>query len=444
MTTITMETQDRRRRLASLRAAAVGNALEWFDWTLYGTFSAYLAMNLFDPSDPTSALLATLGVFAGGFLARPVGGWLFGRIGDRYGRKFTLVLTMCLLASTSLGIAVLPTYEQAGVLASVLLFACRLMQGLAHGGESGVAYTYVAEIAPASRRGFWSSSVFVSVTLGVMAATGLAALLTSWLGKAAMEEWGWRVGFAIGALLGVYALFLRRSASESDVFEHQAEQGGGLKITKRQAWLIARNIVMIAAASNATYYTWVTFAPATAIATKGMDPSGAYTASLIAQLICLLWLPVCGWLADRYGRKPMVMAFGLGVALAVFPVSHLVTDQPWTLFVAQLIGLLVWALLAAIFPAVVAEQVPTGARAMGVGFISSLSVAIFGGTAPYINTWLGAHGLDWVYTAYVGALGLMAFVGGFLIKETAGMNLNDIGLPGQPRQDLAAKRPAFN
>ena len=444
MTTITMETQDRRRRLASLRAAAVGNALEWFDWTLYGTFSAYLAMNLFDPSDPTSALLATLGVFAGGFLARPVGGWLFGRIGDRYGRKFTLVLTMCLLALTSLGIAVLPTYEQAGVLASVLLFACRLMQGLAHGGESGVAYTYVAEIAPASRRGFWSSSVFVSVTLGVMAATGLAALLTSWLGKAAMEEWGWRVGFAIGALLGVYALFLRRSASESDVFEHQAEQGGGLKITKRQAWLIARNIVMIAAASNATYYTWVTFAPATAIATKGMDPSGAYTASLIAQLICLLWLPVCGWLADRYGRKPMVMAFGLGVALAVFPVSHLVTDQPWTLFAAQLIGLLVWALLAAIFPAVVAEQVPTGARAMGVGFISSLSVAIFGGTAPYINTWLGAHGLDWVYTAYVGALGLMAFVGGFLIKETAGMDLNDIGLPGQPRQDLAAKRPAFN
>lgn len=443
MTTITMETQDRRRRLASLRAAAVGNALEWFDWTLYGTFSAYLAMNLFDPADPTSALLATLGVFAGGFLARPVGGWLFGRIGDRYGRKFTLVLTMCLLALTSLGIAMLPTYEQAGVLASVLLFVCRLMQGLAHGGESGVAYTYVAEIAPASRRGFWSSSVFVSVTVGVLAATALAAVLTSWLGKEAMEAWGWRVGFALGALLGVYALFLRRSASESDVFEHRAAQSDGLKVTRRQAWLIARNIVMIAAASNATYYTWVTFAPATAIATKGMDPSGAYLASLGAQLICLLWLPLCGWLSDRYGRKPVVMAFGLGVALAVFPVSHIVTDQPWTLFVAQLIGLLVWGLLAAIFPVVLAEQVPTGARAMGVGFISSLSVAVFGGTAPYINTWLGAHGLEWVYTVYVGALGLMAFAGGLLIKETAGMELNDIHLPGEPANS-GAQRPAFN
>ena len=129
-----------------------------------------------------------------------------------------------------------------------------------------------------------------------------------------MQAWGWRVGFAVGALLGIYALFLRRSASESDVFEHRAEPAGGVKVSRRQALLIVRNIIMIAAASNATYYTWVTFAPATAIATRGMDPSGAYTASLIAQLICLLWLPVCGWLADRYGRKPMVMAFGLGVA----------------------------------------------------------------------------------------------------------------------------------
>ena len=148
----------------------------------------------------------------------------------------------------------------------------------------------------------------------------------------------------------------------------------------------------------------MTFAPATAIATRGMDPSGAYTASLIAQLICLLWLPVCGWLADRRpqadgdGRKPMVMAFGLGVALAVFPVSHLVTDQPWTLFVAQLIGLLVWA-LAAIFPAVVAEQVPTGARAMGVGFFLAVGRhlrrhgAVHQHLAGRAGIGLGLHGL---------------------------------------------------
>ncbi|MBP6018916.1 MAG: MFS transporter [Burkholderiaceae bacterium] len=434
MTTKNKETLDRSTRLKSLRATAVGNALEWFDWTLYGTFSVYLAINLFDKTDPTSALLATLAVFAGGFIARPVGGLFFGKIADRFGRKFTLVLTMCLLALTSLGIALIPTYESIGVFASILLMVCRLIQGLAHGGESGVAYTYVAEIAPPEKRGLWSSSVFVSVTLGVMAATALAAILTGALGKEAMEDWGWRAGFAVGALLGVYALFLRRSAAESDVFEQHSKEEKATHSTKKistgQALRIARNIVFFSAASNATYYTWVTFAPATAIATKGMDPSGAYIASLLAQLVCLIWLPICGWLSDKYGRKPMVKAFGLGVACVVIPVSLIVTDQPWTLFVAQVLGLGMWALLAAIYPAIVAEQVPTQARAMGVGFVSSLSVAIFGGTAPYLNTWLTSIGHAWIYSAYVISLGLLAFVAGFLIKETARVDLSEINAFG--------------
>jgi MHS family alpha-ketoglutarate permease-like MFS transporter len=443
-----METCERNERLRSLRAAAVGNALEWFDWTLYGTFSVYLSINLFDPTNPTSALLATLGVFAGGFIARPIGGWLFGRIGDKFGRKFTLVITMCMLALTSLGIAVIPTYKQVGLLAPILLLGCRLLQGLAHGGESGVAYTYVAEIAPARKRGLWSSSVFVSVTFGVMVATALAALLTHVLGKAAMQAWGWRVGFGVGALLGVYALVLRRSAVETEVFNKaKDEKEPGVRandtLTRGQMLRIARNIVMIAAASNATYYSWVTFAPATAIATKGMDPAGAYTASLIAQFLCILWLPVCGALSDRFGRKPMVFAFGLGVALLVFPISMFVTAQPWTLFVAQLLGLGVWSLLASIFPAVLAEQVPTQARAMGVGLISSLSVAIFGGTAPYLNAWLSSLSLQWVYSAYVIALGIVAMIGAVLIKETACLDLNEIPLPGNDNSGHVEDSPAY-
>ena len=151
---------------------------------------------------------------------------------------------------------------------------------------------------------------------------------------------------------------------------------------------------------------------------------------------------MCGWLADRYGRKPMVMAFGLGVALAVFPVSHLVTDQPWTLFVAQLIGLLVWRCWRPSFRRWWPNRCRP-ARAPWAWAFSSLSVAIFGGTAPYINTWLGAQGLGWP-TAYVGALGLMAFAGGFLIKETAGVDLNAIRLPGEPTRESVAKRAAFN
>ncbi|MDI9918295.1 MFS transporter [Rhodococcus sp. IEGM 1379] len=415
-------------RRKSLRAAAVGNALEWFDWTLYGTFSVYLAANLFNSDDPASALLSTLAVFAGGFLARPIGGWVFGVLGDKRGRKFTLVATMSLLALTSLAIAITPTFDQIGPMASVLLLVIRLAQGLAHGGESGVTYIYVAEIAPAEKRGLWSSSVFVSVTLGVMAATALAAGLTAILGADDMKSWGWRIGFAVGALLGVYALFLRRTASESDVFEESNEEHSATTpLTTRDLAKIGAKIVMICAASNATYYTWVTFAPATAIATKGMDPNRAYVASLLAQIVCVLWLPVCGMMADKCGRKKMLGIYGIGVFLVVIPINLILSSAPWTLFVSQLLGLLVWALLASMFPALVAEQVPTAARARGVGLVSSLSVAVFGGTAPYLNTWLTSHDLAWIYSAYVMVLGLLAVAAALIIEETAKVPLQDIG-----------------
>ncbi|MDM8345882.1 hypothetical protein P8H26_10795 [Pseudochrobactrum sp. sp1633] len=226
-------------------------------------------------------------------------------------------------------------------------------------------------------------------------------------------------------------MILRRSASESAVFEESTSEGGPAKIeiTGRQAARIALNIVMLGAASNAAYYTWVTFAPSTAIAVRGMDPSGAYFASLLAQFACILWLPVCGMLSDKYGRKPMVMAWGLAVILFTIPIDRIVTDQPWTLFVAQLMGLGGWALLAAIFPALLAEQVPTQARARGVGFVSSLSVAIFGGTAPYLNTWLNTIGMGHIYLGYVMFLGLVACIASMMIRETSGVDLNDITVP---------------
>ncbi|QIL69129.1 MFS transporter [Diaphorobacter sp. HDW4B] len=413
-------------KLKSLRAAAIGNMLEWFDWTLYGTFSVYLARNLFDKTDPRSALLSTLAVFAVGFVARPAGGWLFGRFGDRLGRKVTMVVTMLLLALSSIGIALIPAYQDVGVLASVLLLFFRLLQGLAHGGETGVSYTYIAEIAPKERRGLWSSSVFVSVTIGVMAATGVAAALTSVLGADGMNAYGWRIGFGIGGILGLYALVLRRSAEESHVFEEKKDSTvPAPRLSAREMWAVARNIVMLAAASNVAYYTWVTFAPSTAIA-GGMDPSRAYWASLAAQVLCIFWLPVCGWMSDRFGRKPMVTLWGLGVIVLTYPVSVMVNTEPHTLFMAQVLGLGAWSLLASIFPAVLSEQVPTQARAQGVGFVSSLSVAVFGGTAPYLNAYLAGSGYEGVYVGYVMFLGLLAVVAGLTIRETAGLDLAEV------------------
>lgn len=424
-----MSRTELKSRLNSLRAAVMGNVLEWFDWTLYATFAVYLAANFFEAGDPTSALLSTLAVFAVGFIARPIGGIIFGKLGDRIGRKTTLIMTMMTMAGASLLIALIPNYESIGVWASVLLVTARLLQGLAHGGESGVSYTYVAEIAPAKNRGLWSSSIFMSVTIGVMGATLTGVILTAIFGTEEMMSFGWRIGFLIGALLGLYALYLRRAADESPVFEEnkKATSTAEARLSGREVASIIAKVVLLSAASNAAYYTWVTFAPSFAISGHGMDPNGAFIASLLAQFVVLALLPFFGHLADRFGRKPMVLAYGILVVLVVFPVNWLLSDQPWTLFLSQGLGLAVWAIIASIYPAIIAEQVPTKQRALGVGFLSSLSVAIFGGTAPYLNTWLTSIGYDWVFSLWVAFLGLLAVVASFVIRETKGMNLNAIG-----------------
>ncbi|MGV9797128.1 MFS transporter, partial [Mycobacterium sp. NPDC003449] len=383
--------RDRRR---SLLAAGVGNALEWFDWNLYGIFSVYLAANAFNSDDPTSGLLATLAVFAVGFVARPIGGLVFGRLSDRLGRKTILVVTMGLLAASSVAMALMPTYGQVGVLASAYLLVSRLVQGLAHGGEAGVAYTYAAELAPPERRGLWSSVPFLSSTLGLMTATATAAILSALLTDGDMNSYGWRIGFAFGGALGIFALWLRRSAVETDVFVEtvedadKAEKKISRKLRPRQAIATAARIVMVSVGVNISFYAWISFAPTNAISQHGMDETSAFTVSLVSQGLIVILLPFMGLLSDKIGRKPMVLAQGILMIALAFPIATMVTDAPWTLFVASLLGQIVWACVGAMYSAVVAEQAPTAVRATTVGFVVSLSVAIFGGTAPYLNTWL--------------------------------------------------------
>ncbi|MGO4673403.1 MFS transporter [Bosea sp. 2YAB26] len=417
----------RSKSLQSLRAAAVGNLLEWFDWTLYGTFAVYLAANFFEKTDSTSALLSTLAVFAVGFVARPIGGIIFGRFGDRIGRKNTLIVTMSTMAAASLMIALIPSYASIGIWASALLLIARLLQGLAHGGESGVSYAYVAEIAPAERRGLWASSVFISVTLGVMAATLLGIVLTSLFSPADMMAYGWRLGFAFGGILGLFALYMRRAAHESPVYDaDEATPAVVAPMNGRDKLQILLKVVFFSAGSNVAYYTWVTFAPSFAISARGMDARGALIASLLAQLVVLCLLPLFGHLADKVGRKPMVFIYGLGLILAPIPVAAILTNEPWTLFLSQGIGLAVWAIIASIYPTLIAEQIPTQQRALGVGFLSSLSVAIFGGTAPYLNAWLSSIGLSWVFSLYIMVLGALAVIAAIMIRETRGVPLSQI------------------
>ena len=218
-----------RRKIKDMIAVNFGNALEWYDWNIYTIFAVVFASQIFKAGNPTSALLSTLAVFAVGFIARPIGGFIFGAVADKLGRKRSLFIAMMVTAAGSLIIAVTPTYAAAGILAPIVLTVARLLQGLAHGGEMGTSVTYLVERAPDNRRGFFGATSWISVVIGTILATLVGLGINAFLTPDQVASWGWRLAFALGGLLGLYALVLRRSIEES---EHYAATKEIRKVTR--------------------------------------------------------------------------------------------------------------------------------------------------------------------------------------------------------------------
>ncbi|KAB1656026.1 MFS transporter [Pseudoclavibacter chungangensis] len=421
---------DKRLQRKSLLAMSVGNTLEWYDWTVYTVASVYIAAALFESGDPLSALLQTLAVFAIGFLARPLGGIVFGRIADRRGRRAVLITTMLLMAAGSVVIGLTPSFEAIGPLASLLLLVARLIQGFAHGGESTTSYAYIAEIAPPRRRGLWSSAVFVAVGTGSLIATGFLAALTAALDTDAMNEWGWRVPFLIGGALAVVALFLRRGMVESA--DHATTDDPEASTVTQATWSSRKIVVegirlfFVEAGATVTYYTWVTSAAVYAIGIVGMHPADAFMMSAIAQVVYVLALPLLGHLSDIFGRRALVLVSLVGIAVTVFPLWGLITTEPWTLLVAQGIGLLLVGCITGSKPAAISEQIPNRYRTRVFGVSISLGVALFGGTASYLSTWLYGIGLGWVFNVYVIVLALVASAIVLTWRRNTGVPLSEV------------------
>jgi MHS family alpha-ketoglutarate permease-like MFS transporter len=416
--------------LYALWITIIGNVLEWFDWTIYATFAPYIAKTLFAPTSSVSAMLQTLAIFAVGFVARPVGGFAMGKFADTYGRRASLVVSMLLMAVGSLMIAVTPTYAQIGVAASALLLLARLVQGFAHGGESAAAYVYIGEIAPARSRGLWSSSAFASITFGVMIGSLLGVVLTQTLDTAVLHSWGWRIPFALGAGLALFSFYLRRSAIESEVFQASKQRAADRPESRaeiRSARVTCLRLFIVLSATVVVYYTWLGFATSYAVVTKGISPKSAFLASLAAQAICLVAMPVFGWISDRVGRKPCALFTTIGFVLLSFPLDIIFKSNTGSLFISQSIALVMFASTGAIYPALMAEQLATTKRAVSVGFVTSLSAAVFGGTAPYLNTWVTAMGAHWIFTVYTMVLSAIAVVAVATMPETRGINLNEAG-----------------
>lgn len=422
-----------RRR--SLVASTVGNVLEWYEWSAYAVFAPFIAAAMFDPGDPVSALLATLAVFAVGFLMRPLGGIVFGRISDRAGRKFVLITTMLMMAGGSLVIGLMPTYDTVGVWASVILLLARMTQGFAHGGESATANTYVAEIAPPHRRGLWGSIVFVAIFAGSVLAYTVGGAVSAVLDKGALTEWGWRIPFILGAFLALAALYLRKSMDESEVF-HDKDDDAARAASPAQVTppaplsckQLVRSILLVIAMTSgitASHYTWTSYASTYAITQRGMPASAAYWSSVAAQLIGLISLPFWGWLSDKIGRRPLIIGFAVLMILFQLPLTGMITSAPWTLLVAASLALLIVAIPGALLSSTLSESFPTRVRTQGIGFAYSVSVAGFGGSAPYLNAQLIEWDAGWMFSVYIMVLCACTAVAVWLMPETKGIDLKD-------------------
>lgn len=422
-----------RGSVRSLAASTTGQLFEWYEWTAYAVFAPYIAAVMFNNENPVSALLATFAVFAVGFLMRPLGGIVFGRIADVRGRKFVLITTMLMMAGASLLIGLLPSYETLGIFASALLLLCRMIQGFAHGGESATAYSYVAEIAPPHRRGMWGSLVFVAIMGGTVIAYGIGGGITAVLSESAVGEWGWRVPFLLGAVFALFVLYLRSGMEESDVFDKAAAAAAADPTSpvatfsrRKLAGAIALVVAMVSGITVA-HYTWSSYASTFAITQRDMDSEAAFWAIFGSQLIALCTLPLWGLLSDHIGRRPVIFIFAIGTIITTPMLMGMIDDRPWTLFLASLVAMTLVAAAGSILSSFMSEAFPTKMRTAGIGFAYSLSVAVFGGSAPYLNAQFIQWDLYWMISAYIIALCVATMVATAFMKETRGHDLHRVG-----------------
>jgi MHS family alpha-ketoglutarate permease-like MFS transporter len=404
-------------RIKSLVGGSIGNLVEWYDWYVYSAFSLYFAASFFPKGDTTAQLFNAAGVFAIGFLMRPVGGWLLGVYADKHGRKAALSLSVMLMAGGSLVVAVCPPFASIGIVAPILLVLARLAQGLSVGGEYGASATYMSEMAVARHRGFFASFQYVTLISGQLIALAVLLILQRWLTEAELESWGWRIPFAIGSLAALVALWLRRSIAETDAFEQTSDaERHGLFARLWEHRRSAALVIGLGAGGSLAFYTFTTYMQKFLVNTAHWTKAEASLVSAGTLIVYMCIQPVFGALSDRIGRRPLLLAFGVLGVLGTVPVlTALSSVQSRTEgFVLILAALTVLSCYTAISGLVKAELFPANVRALGVGLPYALSVSLFGGTAEYVALWFKKAGHEagffWYVTAMIGISLVVALI----------------------------------
>ncbi|MGW3959402.1 MFS transporter [Amycolatopsis sp. NPDC005003] len=418
--------QRHRLPVRKLFAASAGNALEWFDWTIYATFSIYFASAFFPAGNDTLALINTFATYALAFFFRPLGGVLLGRFADTRGRKPAMILTILLMAGGSVAIGLLPTFAQVGWLAPILLLLARVAQGLSLGGEVSNASAYLGEIAPPERRGRYSAFFYISTGSAVLVATVLGFVLARALDKAQLTSWGWRLPFLLGGVFGLVGLWLRRSLAETELFEQTKAKARKIErpllTTLTQHPKAVGRLVGFTMLSTLCYYTFFSALTSFAVKNRHADADAVFLALSVGTALFIALQYPMGALADRLGRKPQLLVWSGVTAVVVVPLSTLIGPNVGGLLVVFCVGLGLYTAMTSIAPAIMSELFPTELRGLGIGAWYNLTVAIFGGTAPLLITLFGTVSQT-LYFWYVAVGAAIAFAVILTLPETKGSEL---------------------
>src|SRR5438477_724961 len=410
-----LDRHDVERRVKAIFIGSVGNLVEWYDFYAYTAFALYFDTAFFPQSDPVVQQLNAAVLFSATFLMRPLGGWLFGFIADRYGRRLSLTLSVVCMCFGSLIIAVTPTYATIGIAAPAILALARIIEGLSLGGEYGASATYLSEVADPKRRGFYSSFQYVTLIGGQLTAIIVLLLLQNvFLTPEELKDWGWRIPFVIGALLAIVAAVMRRNLQETEAFEEAkklTKPTGSIRgLLKYPRELLL--VVGLTAGGTAAFYTFTTYMQTFVKLLVGLSEDQITFVIFGSLIFATLLQPVYGALSDRIGRKPLLIFFGIAGTLATVPILTTLkgTKSP---FIAFLLICGAWIFVAgytSINAIVKAELFPTKIRALGVGLPYALTVAIFGGTAELIAQALKSAGHETVFFWYVAGCVLISLI----------------------------------
>ncbi|WP_340646559.1 MFS transporter [Phenylobacterium sp.] len=411
------------QRAKAILGGSAGNFVEWYDWFVYSSFALYFAKHFFPKGDETAQLLQAAAVFAVGFLARPIGAWFMGLYADRAGRKAALTVSVAMMCAGSFAIAIIPDYSMIGTAAPVALVLARLVQGLSLGGEYGASATYMSEMAGRKRRGFWSSFLFVTLILGQLTALAVLILLQNVLSPEDLDDWGWRIPFAIGGVLAVVVFWIRTGLEESQSYLTAQAEGAErsrtmllfVKFPKETATIFA-----LTSAGSLAFYAYTTYMQKFLVNTSGFTKDVATAITAAALLVYMFAQPAFGALSDIVGRKATLTAAFLLGTIFTYPIfaKIAVTSDATMAFALMCALVLILSGYTAVNAVLKAELFPAHVRALGVALPYATANAIFGGTAEYVALWFKKEGMESGFYVYVASIMAIAFLVALTLRDT--------------------------